>query len=51
MFKDDSLVELIPIYLSYQDKDTSSIMNKIYKKIRFIDNDIDIVTVFKDIDI
>ena len=51
MFKDDSLVELIPIYFSYQDKDTSSIKEQNYKKIRFIDNDIDIVTVFKDIDI
>jgi glycosyltransferase involved in cell wall biosynthesis len=51
MFKDDKSVETIPIFLSYLDNDLNSIKEKNYKNIRFIENENDIITVFKDIDV
>ena len=51
MFKDDKSIETIPIFLSYLDNDLDSIKEQNYKNIRFIENETDIIEVFKDIDV
>ena len=50
MFKDDEDFEVIPIFLAYLDKPHESFYKR-FPNIRIINNDNDLKTVFKDIDI
>jgi glycosyltransferase involved in cell wall biosynthesis len=50
MFEDDPDIEVVPIFLAYNDKLPEECMNK-YKNIRVIDREEDIYKTFKDIDV
>jgi len=50
MFEDDPDIEVVPIFLAYNDKLPKECMDK-YKNIRVIEREEDIYTTFKDIDV